>query len=80
MTSFIWRAKTKIIMSNITHLLENALTAIQSGMKSGRDYGEAFNEEMDAPYNQEMLKNVSTTKEELFEMAEHVALYWIEKR
>lgn len=67
-------------MSNITHLLENALTAIQSGMKSGRDYGEAFKEEMDAPYNQEMLKNVSTTKEELFEMAEHVALYWIEKR
>ena len=67
-------------MSNITHLLENALTAIQSGMKSWRDYGEAFNEEMDAPYNQEMLKNVSTTKEELFEMAEHVVLYWIEKR
>lgn len=67
-------------MSNITHLLENALTAIQSGMKSGRDYGKAFNEEMDAPYNQEMLKNVFTTKEELFEMAEYVALYWIEKR
>lgn len=67
-------------MSNITHILENALTAIQSGMKSGRDYGEAFNEEMDAPYNQEMLKNVFTTKEELFEMAEYVALYWIEKR
>nr|DAP05410.1 MAG TPA: hypothetical protein [Caudoviricetes sp.] len=67
-------------MSNITHLLENALAVIQTGMKFGCDYGEAFNEEMDAPYNQEMLKNVSTTKEELFEMAEHVALYWIEKR
>lgn len=67
-------------MSNITHLLENALTAIRSGMKSGRDYSEAFNEEMDAPYNQEMLRAVSTTKEDLFEMAEYIALCWLEDK
>lgn len=67
-------------MSNITHLLENALTAIQSGMESGRDYEEAFNEEMDAPYNQEMLRAVSITKEDLFEMTEYIALYWLEDK
>lgn len=67
-------------MSNITHLLENALTAIRSGIKSGRDYGEAFNKEMDAPYNQEMLKTVPITKDDLFEMAEYITLCWLEDK
>lgn len=33
---------------------------------------------MDVPYNQEMLRAVSTAEEDLFEMAEYIALCWIE--
>ena len=51
-------------MSDIEHLIENAIVCVQSG-KSREDF-------MGYSYNQLMLARVKATGEEIFEMAQYV--------
>lgn len=61
-------------MSNIEHLIENALTAMSK--KPSETY-QAFMEEMSAGYNQQMLQEVSITEEELWAIAQYIVYTWI---
>lgn len=60
-------------MSNIEHLIENALTA----MSNRGDKYQAFVGEMGAKHNRKMLQEVSVTKEELWEIAQYIFYTWI---
>jgi hypothetical protein len=55
-------------MSNIEHLIENALIS----MESNEDAYEAFQQEMAKKYNRDMLKTVHITLDELWEIAQYV--------
>ncbi len=57
-------------MSNIEHLVENGVSHIQSG--KGKD------EFLSEDYNKEMLKYVSTTKDELWEICQYIVYTLIE--
>lgn len=61
-------------MSNIEHLIENALTAVSNNTDS--DY-QAFIEEMSAMYNQQMLQDVSITMEELWAIVQYIIYTWL---
>ena len=59
-------------MSNVEHLIENALVAMQ-----GRDDAyQAFCEAMGATYNQQMLEEVNMTEHELWMIAQYVTYVW----
>lgn len=61
-------------MSSIEHLIENALTATS---KSMGDAHQAFIEEMNAMYNQQMLQDVSITMDELWEIVQYIIYTWL---
>ena len=61
-------------MSNVEHLIENALTAMKE--TSGDTY-EAFMDEMGTWYNQQMLGMTSITKDELWEIAQYIVYTWL---
>ncbi len=59
-------------MTNIEHLIENGLDAVEEAKKKGEDTLKAFWDAMDAWHNREMLKNVSMTKDELWEAVQYL--------
>ncbi len=59
-------------MTDIEHLIENGLDAVEEAKGKGEDTFKAFWEAMDAWHNQEMLKNVSMTKDELWEAVQYL--------
>jgi len=59
-------------MTNIEHLLENALHSVDKSVKDGQDCYLAFEEEMNEHYNQQMLKNVNLNIEELWLIVQYV--------
>ena len=61
-------------MSNVEHLIENALVAMQMG--KGGDTYQAFENEMAAVYNQQMLEEVWMTKDELWAIAQYIMYTW----
>ena len=61
-------------MSNIEHLIENALTAMS--IKPSDTY-QAFADEMSAMYNQQMLQEVSITEDELWAIAQYIFYTWL---
>jgi len=63
-------------MSNVEHLIENALTATTKAKDIGEDTSEAFTAEMNAPHNKEMLERVSMTEMELWEIVQYLLYDW----
>jgi hypothetical protein len=62
-------------MTNCEHLIENALASItRAGQCDGY---EAFKKEMNYNYNKEMLKQVSITQDELWEIAQYILYSYI---
>lgn len=61
-------------MSNIEHLIENALTAME---KNPKDTYQAFVEAMSDMRNQYMLKEVSISKNELWAIAQYIFYTWL---
>lgn len=61
-------------MSNIEHLIENALTAME---KNPDDTYQAFEEAMSDMRNQYMLKEVSISKNELWAIAQYMFYTWL---
>ncbi len=61
-------------MSNIEHLIENALTAMEENPK---DTYQAFEEAMSDMRNQYMLKEVSISKNELWAIAQYIFYTWL---
>lgn len=59
-------------MTNIEHLLENALHSVDKSVKDGKDCYLAFEEEMNEPYNRQMLENVNLTVDELWLIVQYV--------
>lgn len=59
-------------MTNTEHLIENALMSMQRARNERVDVYEAFQDEMKLKCNQMMLKEVSITKQELWEIAQYV--------
>ena len=55
-------------MSNVEHLIENALIS----MESNEDAYESFQREMSKKYNRDMLKMVHITLDELWEIAQYI--------
>lgn len=64
-------------MSNCEHLIENALSSIEEAKTFGADAHDSFVIEMNLPHNQEMLKKVNVTKEELWEIAQYIIYSYI---
>lgn len=62
-------------MSNLEHLLENGLTAVDNAFADKRDCYSAFQEEMNKSYNQQMLDHVSITRSELWEIVQYIKFY-----
>jgi hypothetical protein len=60
-------------MSFVEHLIENALVAISEAKD---DKHQAFVNAMSALYNQQMLKEVHITEDELWEIAQYVVFVW----
>ena len=61
-------------MSNIEHLIENALTAME---ENPNDTYQAFAEAMSDMRNQYMLKEVSISKNELWAIAQYIFYTWL---
>lgn len=59
-------------MTNIEHLLENALHSVDKSVKNGNDCYSAFEEEMNECYNRQMLENVNLTVDELWLIVQYV--------
>lgn len=59
-------------MSNVEHLIENGLTAIDKALKDEKDCAIAFREEMSRCHNQMMLKDVAVTQEELWDIVQYI--------
>ena len=59
-------------MTNIEHLLENALSAVDKAEVNGTDAYEAFLTAMNYDYNKDMLAGVSMTCGELWEVVQYV--------
>ena len=59
-------------MTNIEHLLENALHSVDKSVKNGNDCYSAFEEEMNERYNRQMLENVNLTVDELWLIVQYV--------
>ena len=61
-------------MSNIEHLIENALTAM--GNKPNGTY-QAFKDAMRSKHNRMMLQTVAITEDELWAIAQYVVYTWM---
>ena len=59
-------------MTNIEHLLENALSAVDKAEVNGTDAYEAFLTAMNYDYNKDMLAGVSMTCGELWEVVQYI--------
>lgn len=59
-------------MSNIEHLLENGLEAIDKAFEDKKDCYLAFKEEMKKYYNQQMFDSVNITRDELWEIIQYI--------
>lgn len=59
-------------MSNIEHLIENALRAMESANARTEDTRLAFEKEMAASVNKQMLQAVRMTKDELWQIAQYI--------
>ena len=59
-------------MSNIEHLLENGLEAVDKALEDKKDCYLAFNEEMRQYYNRQMLASVNITRDELWEIIQYI--------
>lgn len=59
-------------MSNIEHLLENGLEAVDKAFEDKKDCYLAFEEEMRQSPNRQMLDYVSITKDELWQIIQYI--------
>ena len=59
-------------MSNIEHLLENGLEAVDKALEDKKDCYLAFKEEMKKYYNQQMFASVNITRDELWEIIQYI--------
>lgn len=59
-------------MTNVEHLLENGLMAADKALEKGKDCYIEFEKEMQYPVNQDQLKRVSVTKDELWEIVQYI--------
>lgn len=59
-------------MSNIEHLIENGLLAVERARQNNESAVEAFYSEMDYEYNREMLSKVLVPVSELWEIVQYV--------
>lgn len=59
-------------MSNIEHLIENALIAVERARQNNESAVEAFYSEMDYEYNREMLSKVLVPVSELWEIVQYI--------
>ena len=63
-------------MTNCEHLIENALMSMQKARYANMDTYKAFQNTMNLRHNKEMLKVVSITKKELWEIAQYIMYVW----
>ena len=59
-------------MTNVEHLLENGLIAVDEACKNNKDYYLAFKEEMRDIRNRIMLDTVCITKDELWQIVQYI--------
>lgn len=59
-------------MSNIEHLIENGLLAVERARQNNESAVEAFYSEMDYEYNREMLSKVLVPVSELWEIVQYI--------
>ena len=59
-------------MSNIEHLLENGLSAVDKAFEKQDDCYLAFQEAMDRKHNKQMLESVNITKDELWQIIQYI--------
>jgi hypothetical protein len=59
-------------MTNVEHLLENGLMAVDKAFEKGEDCYIEFEKEMQYPVNQDQLEMVSVTKDELWEIVQYI--------
>lgn len=59
-------------MSNIEHLFENGLLAVERARQNNESAVEAFYSEMDYEYNREMLSKVLVPVSELWEIVQYI--------
>lgn len=59
-------------MSNIEHLVENGLIAVEKARQNKESAVEAFYAEMDAEHNREMLSKVLVSVSELWAIVQYV--------
>ena len=59
-------------MSNIEHLLENGLEAVDKAFKDKKDCYLAFKEEMRQDHNRQMLDYVNITRDELWQIIQYI--------
>lgn len=59
-------------MTNVEHLLENGLMAVDKAFENGEDSYIEFEKEMQHSANQTQLKMVSITKDELWQIVQYI--------
>ena len=59
-------------MSNIEHLLENGLEAVDKAFEDKKDCYLAFQEEIEIEHNKQMLESVNITKDELWQIIQYI--------
>lgn len=59
-------------MTNVEHLLENGLVAVDDAYNANKDCYLAFIHEMGNGYNKTMLKEVNLTKDELWQIVQYI--------
>lgn len=59
-------------MTNIEHLLENGLEAVDKAAKDEKDCYTAFMEEMNKHYNRQMFKGVNISMDELWQIVQYI--------
>jgi hypothetical protein len=64
-------------MSNIEHLIENALVAASKAESNGEDSHQAFTDAMNRPHNQQMFQTVAITQRELWSIVQYILYTWI---
>lgn len=62
----------RIDMTNVEHLLENGLIAVDEACSANKDCYLAFIHEMGNCYNKTMLNEVNLTKDELWQVVQYI--------